>query len=106
MSKIIIALGENARFRNGKKEIRKDPVRLSVHGKIVAKALLELLNSGYDKGILSGGYTTGKENGTEARAMRKFIFLLDPKFNESKLILEEKSFTTQTNAIEVKKLVS
>ncbi len=104
MSRIIIALGENARFRSGKNEIAKDPSHLSVHGKIVSQALLSFMNKD-DIAVLSGGFTTGKKNGTEAEAMRNYIHFLNPKFDTSRLILEEKSNTTQTNAKEVKNIV-
>lgn len=81
-------------------------LELSVESQLSALAAGEMFREGLVKKIiLSTGKTAGRNFPSEAAAMKKFMKKYFPRVPAKTIILEERSFDTATNVIEVKKIV-
>ncbi len=102
----LIVLGKNIGVGWTREKIRKTPHFLSDRSELSVFAAGFLFKTGnFNKIIFSGGKTAGVEFPSEAAAMKEFILKKFPEIPENKIILEENSFDTIENAIEVKKII-
>lgn len=100
----LIVLGKNIGVGWNREKIRKTPHFLSDRSELSVFATGFLFDTGNFKQIIfSGGKTAGADYPSEAKAMKDFLLKEFPEIPEEKIILEENSFDTIENAIEVKK---
>lgn len=105
-NKILIVLGKNLGYLGNPDEIKNSSNFLSKKSEITTHAAGILFNQRkFNKLILSGGFTSGKNLPSEAEAMKRFLLKNYPQIPESAIILEEVSVDTKQNALEVKKIL-
>lgn len=108
MSDLLIVLGKNIGIGSSPEDIRNDPDHLSDDSRISALAAGMVYGSqpsGMDV-LFSTGHTAGADIPSEAAAMRAFTLSHYPDIPSGRLLTEEVSNDTRTNAIEVAKLLA
>jgi uncharacterized SAM-binding protein YcdF (DUF218 family) len=107
MPDLLVVLGKNIGVGSSPEDIRNDPDYLSDDSRISALAagmVYKSLPSGIDV-LFSTGHTAGTDIPAEAAAMRAFTLRHYPDIPDARLLTEEVSTDTRTNAIEVAKIL-
>lgn len=92
--KVLIALGKNWGSRN--------PLILSLESQLTAYAAgLLWQKHGLDYIIFTGGQTAGKDNPSEAKAMKDFTKMYFPNIPDERIIIEGEAVDTADNAVKV-----
>jgi uncharacterized SAM-binding protein YcdF (DUF218 family) len=105
--RVLLVLGHNIGPDSGREQIENDHYKLSTYSKISAFAAgVMLMKNQADYVIFSSGKTSGNDLPSEAQAMKDYLLsrrsfkdIIDP----NRIILEERSHDTRTNALESKK---
>ncbi|MBP9716745.1 MAG: YdcF family protein [Candidatus Levybacteria bacterium] len=102
----LIVLGKNIGIYSTRHKIKKTPHFLSDRSELSTITAGLLYKTGiFKKIVFVGGKTSGKNIPSEAAAMKNFLMKQFSDISGDKIILEEKSVDTLTNAKEVKKIL-